>query len=160
MKLVDYGLIKCILLLFLLAVGRIVSGAEGDVEQARDYVESLDDSCVRTDGYFCEPREEIDFLTPEGLDSLNPGTYFAAFQIAYADLEKDAEFSAGQKSLRHYKIGLTENPDHYIVLFSALLLPAIESGEPAGVLSLTYGRSVQYWVDKATMTISDKKFSR
>ena len=62
------------------------------------------------------------------------------------------------RDLKHYKIGLTESEDHYVVLFQGLLLPRVKDGEFAGYLTETLGTTTRYWVDKTTFEVDTKLY--
>ncbi|MDA9982401.1 hypothetical protein N9H39_06620 [Gammaproteobacteria bacterium] len=129
------------------------------MQRSIDYVRDLDLDCTLTDGYVCANTEEDDFMRPESWQRMIPAVYMRAWQIAYEDFRQIADLSAEQKDLKHYKIGFTENDTQYIVVLLGLALPYIdEQGEPQGITSAVFGRSVKYWIDKKTNQIAKRLF--
>ena len=128
------------------------------VQKSLDYVRSLETQCTWDHGYRCIQIEEDDFLGTAADQRMVPGPYVAAWQVCYADFNNMSELTPEQKQLRHYKIGLTENDTHFIVLFQGLLLPQIVDGKPVGTIRATFGLSTKYWVEKSSMKISKRLF--
>ena len=116
------------------------------------------DGCGLDHGYRCVEREEDDFIGLESDQRMVPGNYLKAWQVAVDDFLKLEELENGQKDLKHYKFGFTESGSHYIVHFQALLLPQLEGDEVAGTIRATYGLTVRFWIDKATLTVDKRLF--
>lgn len=136
----------------------IISDREA-MDRSLDFVRQVDLRCTLTDGYQCADIEEDKFLTPQSWQRLQPGIYLAVWPVVYEDFLSLADLSAEQKDLRHYKIGFTEDEDHYIVAILGLALPLIDQqGNPVGVSNVVFGRSVKYWVDKRSRQIVKKLF--
>ena len=134
---------------------------DNPVEQAKQYVSQLDNSCSYQAGYRCETVEENTFMTAEGLAQTFPAMYLEAATIALNDFKQLKQLSAEQKKMKHYKIGLTEDKDHYIVYFHALLLPQLDKdGKPVGILRTSLGQSTKYWLSKKDMTIQKRLFMK
>ena len=130
-------------------------------QRSRDYVSYLADDCVRTDGYACVTSEESDFLSVAADQAMLPGHYLEAWSRSYEDFQTLPELDAEQKHMKHYRIGFTEDDAHYIVLFRALLLPAIDAeGNVNGLLRVSIGMTTKYWVDKKTFAIAKRLFLR
>lgn len=130
-------------------------------QRSRDYVNSLTDDCVRTDGYACVEIEESDFLSVAAEQAMLPGNYLEAWSRSYVDFQTLEELDAEQKRLKHYRIGFTEDDAHYIVLYRALLLPNVSAeGNVDGILRISIGMTTKYWVDKKTFAIVKRLFLR
>jgi hypothetical protein len=134
--------------------------AEQDtVKQAIQYVTSLDDSCAYQHGYRCENIEENTFSNNKGLSQMLPASYLEAWPIALSDFKKIDDLSNEQKKLKHYRIGFTEDKEHYIIYFSAFLLPQLdENKQVVGIMRVSLGRSCKYWIDKKTLGIQKRLF--
>ncbi len=133
------------------------SQAGGPVEDGLEYA-LAQDGCGFDHGYVCLDRVEDDFLSLESHDRMVPGNYMKAWQIAAADFAGIPDLEDEQRNYKHYKFGFTENQEHYIVLFQALLLPAMEDGQAIGPSRGTYGRTTRYWINKKTLTIDNRLF--
>ena len=129
-----------------------------DVLRSIDYVNRLSDRCTYTDGYVCTELREDNFLSADSEQRLVPGVYLHAWKVAWRDFVSLDNLTSQQKELKHYRIGFTENDQHYIVLFRALLLPRLVDGKPQEVMQVTYGQSTKYWIEKDTLAISDRKY--
>jgi hypothetical protein len=128
-------------------------------ERARAYVAELAPECTWTDGYACVAPAQDDFLDRDAPSRMVPGAFLRAWEACYRDFLAIADLTEAQKDLRHYRVGFTEDDDHYIVLFSGLLLPHIgPGGKPDGVINAVFGRSVQYWVSKHDLTIRQRQY--
>ena len=90
------------------------------------------------------------------------GNLLRAWQVAVEDFQDQADQTQEQTRLKHYKIGFTENVDHYIILFQALLLPRVETvnGEEkaVGLLRETLGRTTKYWISKENFQVDTRLF--
>lgn len=131
-----------------------------DLQQSIEYVTRLGDACSYADGYVCRPAVEDDFLRREAGRVLLPGPHLAAWEVCYRDFLAIPDLNDEQKKLKHYEIGFTENEREIVVLFKALLLPRLESGNPSGVLRATLGRSTKYRVDRRTLEIRERLFQK
>lgn len=129
-------------------------------KKSREYAASLTAACSLDDGYVCIDVEEDDFLTGNDKRILVPGSYLAAWGVAYTDFKAISEMTDEQKALHHYKIGFTENNQEIIVYFGALLLPNIVDGKPQGVIRSTFGLPTKYWIDKQSLKINKRLFLR
>lgn len=139
----------------------LVMAEQPEVTESIRWIENHAPDCTLDDGYVCTDVTEDDFLSRRPGRITIPGPYLAAWSVCYADFQSIPDLSAEQKRLRHYRISFSESKDAYIVLFSALLLPRINAdGEPDGILSVSYGRSTKYWVDKKTGKISKRLFQK
>jgi hypothetical protein len=99
------------------------------------------------------------FLDREAPARMVPGSILRAWDACYRDFLAIEDPTEAQKDLRHYRIGFTEDDEHYIVLFSGLLLPYIDQeGKPDGVVNAVFGRSVQYWVSKQDIVIRQRLY--
>lgn len=136
--------------------------AEQDsVTQAKNYVSSLKDSCSYQNGYSCADVKENTFMTREGMAQLMPASYLEASAVALANFKTIEDLSAEQKKMKHYKVGLTEDADHYIVYFNALMLPQLDAnGKPVGIMRVTFGRSTKYWISKKDLSIQKRLFMK
>ena len=121
------------------------------------YVMQQVENCTLGDGYVCQPWDEMTVITNPS--SLVPAVYMQAWSAAYADFQASDELREEQKNLKHYKIGFAENQQHYLVIFSALLLPQISAaGKPEGLLRTTLGKSLRYEIDKQSLGIVSRKY--
>jgi hypothetical protein len=128
-------------------------------ERARAYVADLVPDCTWTDGYVCVAPVQDDFLDREATARMVPGSILRAWDVCYRDFLAIDDLTEAQKDLRHYRIGFTEDDEHYIVLFSGLLLPYIDAdGKPDGVVNAVFGRSVQYRVSKQDLVIRQRLY--
>jgi hypothetical protein len=151
-------ILSILVLITMLQNGYAAMPTDPEFKVSIEYVTSLDNACSYADGYLCENIVEENFLFPSPSAHMIPGIYLLAWEASYADFKRISDLSDEQKKLVHYKIGFTENKTQFIVLFNALLLPRIEQGEPAGLLTVTLGRSTKYWIDRNTLEIIDRKF--
>lgn len=132
---------------------------QDDVKTAKAWVDAHAPDCTLTDGYACADVTEDDFVSRRSGRLSVPGNYLQAWQIALDDFNQLPDLELQYKSLKHYRIGFTESAEDYIVLFDALLLPRIdEHGNPESILTVTYGRSTKYWIDKKTLQIKKRLF--
>ena len=127
-------------------------------QKSIDYVRNLQVECVFDHGYQCLEIEEDDFLSPHSDQNMVPALHLKAWQVCYEDFRKITDLTDEQKELKHYKIGITQNDSHFVVLFQGLLLPEIVDGQPVGTTRSVFGLSTKYWVDKATFEISKRLF--
>lgn len=135
--------------------------AQDNTESVNEYAKTQITDCTLADGYICENIAEDDFLTPQSLEKLVPAIYFPAWQAAYGAFKEIEDLTVQQKQLKHYRIGMTESDDAYIVLFSALLLPEkIVDNSPQGVTNITYGQTTKFWIDKKSLQVSKYLFYR
>ena len=118
--------------------------------------------CALMDGYRCQHVEEQDFLAAAAQSTMLSGNFFKAWQAAVTDFSNQMDQTSEQLDLKHYKIGFTESPDHYVILLQGLLLPVIETEEGedvvAGLLRTTYGRTTKYWITKSDFRVDTKLF--
>ncbi|RTZ58242.1 MAG: hypothetical protein DSZ32_02550 [Gammaproteobacteria bacterium] len=148
---------KCLILLLITPFS--VMAEQADVRAAKDWVDSHAPDCTLTDGYVCGEFIEDDFVTRHDSRLSVPGNYLLAWETAWRDFRQLPDLDEKRKALKHYRIGFTENADEYIVLFDALLLPAIDdNGQPNGILTVTYGRSTKYWIDRKTLRINKRLY--
>ena len=128
-------------------------------ERARAYVADLVPDCTWTDGYVCVAPAPDRFLDREATARMVPGSILRAWDTCYLDFLAIEDLTEAQKDLRHYRIGFTEDDEHYIVRFSGLLLPYIDAeGKPDGVVNAVFGRSVQYRVSKQDLVIRQRLY--
>lgn len=128
-------------------------------QKSIDFVRNQELTCTLTDGYVCKSSEEDDFLEPDSWQRMVPAVYMRAWQTAYDDFQKIPDLSEGQKDLKHYKIGFTENDKYYIIVFLGLAMPYLnDNGEPTGFTSTVFGRSVKYRIDKDSIQIVKRLF--
>lgn len=130
------------------------------LRQSIEYVQGLDIDCTLDHGYRCLDVEEDDFLSHDSDSRLIPAIYLGVWPVVHADFMALEDLSEEQKELKHYKIGFTESESDYVVLFQALLLPAVVDGEPSGLTRSTFGQSMKYWVDKTSMQIRERLLLR
>ncbi len=116
------------------------------------------DGCGLDHGYICLNQPEDDFLSLDSHNRMVPGNFIKAWKIAAGDFDSIDDLDPEQRNYRHYKFGFTENDHQYIVLFQALLLPAVEEGKVTGTTHGTFGRTTRYWINKQTMTIDKRLF--
>jgi hypothetical protein len=114
--------------------------------------------CALADGYQCGSQIEDDFLNASSQSSMVSGNLLKAWQVAVEDFQSQPDQTEEQMRLKHYKIGFTENADHYVVLFQGLLLPLVDQGKVVGLSRLTLGRTTRYWVSKETFGIDKRLF--
>ena len=124
------------------------------LNQSLNYIQDLPDNCALADGYTCLDDANIANTRTTAI----PGNYLKAWSICYEDFLNIEDLTEEQKQMRHYKIFLSQEPNHYTVEFVGLLLPYVEQGHPVSVLTGVYGRSTKYWVDKNTFNISKRLF--
>ena len=134
------------------------SVADPDTAAGMAYVSTLDDTCAYADGYQCVQPVVDDFMFSP--DKMVPAAYLAAWPVVYADFLQQADLNAEQKKLKHYQIGFTETATDYVVIFRALLLPAVSDGKASGVLRTTLGQSMRYVVSKETLAVREMKWYR
>ncbi len=146
-------------LILILITPLSVMAEQADVKAARAWVDAHAPDCTLTDGYVCAELEEDDFVSRHDNRLSVPGNYLLAWEIAWRDFQQLPDLDERRKSLKHYRIGFTENADEYIILFDALLLPAINDlGQPDGILTVTYGRSTKYWIGKKNLQINKRLY--
>jgi len=124
----------------------------------KQYVESLQDTCFYDDGYVCAEPSDTKFYKQTLNQQLISALYLQAWPAAYELFNELTELTKKQKDLRHYKVGFAEDGEHYIVYFGALLMPYIENGKPVGVSRNTYGKSVKIWVKKSDKSVNKYLF--
>ena len=133
--------------------------AQDNTETIINYAQTQVTQCTLKDGYVCEDITEDDFLSRESLDRLVPAVYLPIWQVAYEAFKNIEHLSSQQKQLKHYRIGVTESDEAYIVLFSALLLPQkIVENTPQGVTNITFGQSTKFWIDKSSLEVKKYLF--
>ncbi len=138
-----------------------ITVAQDNTEAITNYAATQITDCTLADGYICEDISEDDFLSHQSLKQLMPAIYFPAWQVAYDAFQKLEDLSVQQKELKHYRIGMTESDDAYIILFSALLLPEkIVDNSPQGVTNITFGQTTKFWIDKQSLEVSKYLFYR
>lgn len=106
-------------------------------------------NCGLNDGYNCDREGKY----------VIPGGVIRSLQIALADFNS-LDLDKEQKDLRNYHIKFEFNEsDQLIVTFSALLLPKnSRDGQGKGLLKVSIGKSVKYWIDQNTFEIIDRKY--
>ena len=114
--------------------------------------------CALVDGYQCDNQIEDNFLSASSQSDMVSGNLLKAWLVAVEDFQSQPDQTVEQTRLKHYKIGFTENADHYVVLFQGLLLPLIDQGNVVGLSRLTLGRTTRYWVSKETFEIDKRLF--
>lgn len=129
--------------------------ASDNTEELKKYAATLVTDCVLSDGYVCEQTTEDDFLSESSQTRMIPAVYLPAWQAAYRAFNALEDVSVDQKNLKHYKIGFTQSGSDYIVLFAALLLPArINNNTPEGFSTITFGRTMKFWINKQTLDVT------
>ncbi len=135
--------------------------AKDNTAEVRKYAETQVVNCTLKDGYVCEGISEDDFLSAQSQNKFIPAIYFRAWEAAYESFQNIEDLTIQQKELKHYRIGMTESGDAYIILFSALLLPQkIVDNTPEGVTNITYGQTTKFWVDKESLQVTKYLFYR
>lgn len=127
---------------------------DSTLKKSMDYVLTLQDGCVRTDGYKCVDESAVAALGSVAL----PGNYLKAWSVCYDNFLKIEDLTEDQKQLHHYNVRITEDKERYVVEFLGLLLPYIDQGDPASIITAVFGRSMKYWVQKDTFQISKRLF--
>ena len=132
-----------------------VSGQDSErLAQAEAYARQ-DHGCALDHGYVCQPLTGTDnFESIASNNAMIPASYLQAWQKAAADFAMLQDIEPERRQLRHYKFGFTEDDDHYIIHFQALLLPEMKDGKPDGIIRATFGLTTRYWVTKGTMEIA------
>jgi hypothetical protein len=115
-------------------------------------------SCALVDGYQCGSQIEDDFVSAAAQSGMVSGNLLKAWLVAVEDFQSQSDQTMEQTRLKHYKIGFTENSDHYVVLFQGLLLPLVDQGKVVGLSRLTLGRTTRYWISKDTFEIDKRLF--
>ena len=134
--------------------------ADDETEASKAWVKALDNACVYDDGYVCKRTLEDDFLSPAADSAMIPGLWMIAWSAALTDFNANDELSSDARDLKHYKIGFSQNDEHYIVLFRALLLPQLKNGEIVGILRTSIGQTTKYWIDRDTFTVAQRQYLR
>jgi len=139
--------------------GLPVSGQDDErLVNAEAYARQVHD-CALDHGYICQPIAGTDnFESVASNNAMVPASYLQAWQVAAADFATLDDIAPERRQLRHYKFGFTEDQNHYIIHFQALLLPEIENGVPVGILRATFGLTTRYWVTKRTMEIARRLY--
>lgn len=130
------------------------------VKRSMDYVSGLDDDCVYDDGYRCLDITEDDFIRRDPHRPWIPGPYLEAWSVSHRDFLDIEEMNTEQKKLKHYKLGFTENDSQFIILYRGLLLPMLDGGQVVGTMRATFGLSTKYWINKKTLEIDKRLFTR
>lgn len=129
--------------------------ASDNTDDLKKYAATLVTDCVLTDGYVCESVIEDDFLSESSQARLVPAVYLPAWGAAYKAFNSLEDLSVDEKNLKHYRIGFTESGNDYIILFAALLLPArIVNTAPEGVSTISFGRSMKFWINKKSLNVT------
>ena len=115
-------------------------------------------NCVLLDGYGCADQSEEKFLTAESQQKMLSGNFLKAWQVALSNFQNQTDQTSEQTNLKHFKIGFSEDSDHFIVLIQGLLLPRIENNEVTGITNVTLGRTTRYWISKTTFEIEKRLF--
>ena len=156
-----FGLTGWVILVIGYLVGTGVRAGGDDLEalldQGKQYAISAQ-GCALLDGYRCSNQVEDDFLSPSSQMSMVSGNILKAWLVAVEDFQLQPDQTSEQTRLKHYKIGFTENSDHYVVLFQGLLLPLVDQDNVVGLSRQTLGRTTRYWVNKDTFIIDKKLF--
>lgn len=134
--------------------------ADDEVKASTAWVKALDDSCVYDDGYVCKRTLEDDFLSPAADGAMLPGLWMIAWSAALSDFNANDELDSDARDLKHYKIGFSQNDEHYIVLLRALLLPQLNNGQVVGILRTSIGRTTKYWIDRNTFAVAKRQYLR
>jgi len=135
--------------------------SQSDDQAINNYAATQVTDCSLADGYVCADISEDNFLSNQSLEQLVPAIYFPAWQAAYMSFKDIEDLTIQQKELKHYRIGMTESEDAYIILFSALLLPEkIVDNTPEGVTNITFGQTTKFWIDKQTLEVQKYLFYR
>lgn len=134
--------------------------ADDETEASKAWVMALDNSCVYDDGYVCKRTLEDDFLSPAADSAMIPGLWMIAWSAALSDFNANDELTSDARDLKHYKIGFSQNDEHYIVLFRALLLPQLKNGEIVGILRTSIGQTTKYWIDRNTFQVAQRQYLR
>jgi hypothetical protein len=144
-----------------MALGIPTLGVAGTSEAIRveseKFVVSLD-GCAFIDGYRCANFNEDEFLSADSQAKAVSGNLLKAWQVALANFQSQPDQSVDQTNLKHFKVGFTENANHYIVLFQGLLMPLVEGGQAVGMTRITFGRTTKYWLNKRTLEIEKRLF--
>ena len=135
--------------------------AEGKVDPR--YQESYDyalkvshkPGCVLDNGYVCSEEKE----KAPGISGI-AGVYVPVLIRAYEAFKEIQDLTNEQKRLEHYKISISDNDTEFLVEFGALLLPKIKNGKPDGIILMSIGRSTKLWIDKSTLKVNKRLFSK
>lgn len=130
------------------------STIQSQYEWAVEFAEESN-GCALRDGYVCEPDSIHDFYSAEAQSQMVSGVLLNAWLIAWEDFRSQPSLSDSQKHLKHYRTGVLQFADAYIVRFQGLLLPEVDdAGEISGALRATLGASVEYRIDRSTLKIN------
>jgi len=116
---------------------------------------SYESGCVLDNGYVCSEAKKSNAVA-SGI----AGVYVPALTVAYEAFKQIPDLSDEQKRLEHYKVFIGENDSELIVGFGALLLPDIKDGKPDGIILMSIGLSTTFWIDKSTLKINKRLFSK
>lgn len=142
----------------LLTSAPVSSQNDPRLKPAEDYARQ-DHGCALDHGYVCRDQHETDnFESIESNNAMIPASYLQAWQVAAADFAKLEDIEPERRELKHYKFGFTEDDQHYIIHFQALLLPEIKAGKPEGIIRATFGLTTRYWIDKSSMAVTKRLF--
>ncbi len=134
--------------------------ADEETAQSRRYVQSLSGNCSYVDGYRCAEPAGPGFTGPGVEERLVGGALLSAWQVTWEDFRANEELIPEQRQLRHYRIGFGEDDSNYLVLYRALPMPRMVAGQPQGIISVPFGRTTVYEVDKATLRIVRRRYMR
>ena len=152
---------RCVVSLLIVCCLSLSVVAQDNTAGIKKYAETQVTNCTLKDGYVCEDISEDDFLSSQSQKKFVPAIYLPAWQAAYEVFQNIEDLTMQQKELKHYRIGMTESDDAYIVLFSALLLPQkIVDNTPHGITNITYGQTTKLWVDKESLQVTKYLFYR
>jgi len=126
-------------------------------QKSMAYVLEASSDCTLGDGFKCKPISENQISLNQ--QQMVPAIYLQAWPVAYADFLQLASLDEAQKRLAYYKIGFAEEPDNFIVIFHALLLPELDvDGQATGrLMRAGMGPSMRYKINKQSLGIIERK---
>ncbi len=116
-----------------------------DVDVARQWVETLPDSGIYTDGY--APHEPPSPMTAAGQARMVPVAVLEYYRRAWQVFLERGEHDSAARDPRHYKIGHSIENGTLVVVVQGLLLPRIENGAPNGIIRASLGPSMRLRYD-------------
>ncbi len=134
-----------------------VASSDDPVAAGREFAIATD-GCGLDHGYRCVPVGEEDFTGLEADRRMLPGNWLRAWQVAQADFRATPDLPEEARALKHYKFGLAETADAYVVHFQPLLTPMVEDGEVTGIARASIGRQARYWIDKTDFSVARRQF--
>ena len=131
-----------------------------ELHRAEKYVETVD-GCSLGHGYICQQISHQDFKSIEVQDAMLSGNQLRAWNVAFDYFLNLQELTAEQKKLKHYKIGVLEGDENYIVRFQGLLLPSIDkNGNRQGLMRASIGASLEINVSKSQFSVQSVRWDR